>query len=801
MTCEHDYELELLRDSVRRFASAHYGAEQLRALRGAPAAQTTPDWAAYGDNGWIGAAFAESHGGSGNSLATLGVIARELGHGLSPQPFIAHVAAGLAIERLGTPDQLQHLPPLAAGTRRAAIAWSGPPPWACTGSADAALPRARRQGNSWRLDGRLPAVPGAGVADLLLVPALLLKADAHADVQADAQAPIAWLLLPAATPGLRVLALRTLDGHGAADLLFDALSLPAEALLGGAPQGLDTLHSLHDAATALACADTVGAMARAFGTTLDYLKQRIQFGKPLGSNQALQHRLVDLHVLLGESEALTRQALGTLEGGDARARAAAVSTAALHVFATARRVGHEAIQMHGGIGTTDEALISHAFKRLVAARLQWGHEAWHRERLSALLGHDAGSGAAPSVDVDAAAAQGLLGEAELAFCEQVRDFIRDNLDSATRATVAAGRHPHKQDYVRWEQALARQGWLAYTWPAEHGGPGWSVLQQYLFEQVLAEMDAPTVIPFGMKMVGPVLLRFGTEAQQREHLPGVLNATRWWCQGYSEPGAGSDLAALSTRAERDGEHYVVNGQKIWTSTAQWADWMFALVRTSRESRRQDGISFLLIDMRTPGIEVRPIISLDGHHGVNEVFFTDVRVPVANRIGEEGQGWTCAKYLLEHERLEVVSLPQILQALRHLRTAALTPAPGGARPVDEPGFRARLIDAEVRTRAIEARVMELLGRMMAGSSPGPEVSGLKIRGTELSQDILELALEAAGPHALPYDFAACGAPLRPWAGAPDGAQGAASAYLYRRAWTILGGSTEVQKNILSKAVLGL
>lgn len=327
--------------------------------------------------------------------------------------------------------------------------------------------------------------------------------------------------------------------------------------------------------------------------------------------------------------------------------------------------------------------------------------------------------------------------------------------------------------MRWEQALARQGWLAYTWPAEHGGPGWSVLQQYLFEQVLAEMDAPTVIP-GMKMVGPVLLRFGTEAQQREHLPGVLNATRWWCQGYSEPGAGWTWQRFDPRRAR---RRALRGQRPedLDLTAQWADWMFALVRTSRESRIQDGISFLLIDMRTPGIEVRPIISLDGHHGVNEVFFTDVRVPVANRI-EEGQGWTCAKYLLEHERLEVVSLPQILQALRHLRTAALTPAPGGARPVDEPGFRARLIDAEVRTRAIEARVMELLGRMMAGSSPGPEVSGLKIRGTELSQDILELALEAAGLHALPYDPAACGAPPGPGPAAPDGAaQGAASAYL--------------------------
>lgn len=394
-----------------------------------------------------------------------------------------------------------------------------------------------------------------------------------------------------------------------------------------------------------------------------------------------------------------------------------------------------------------------------------------------------------------------LSEADHALCEQIRSFIRANLHPDTAAKVAAGHHPDKLDYVRWEQALATKGWLAYTWPAEQGGPGWSVLQQYLFEQVLAEMDAPSIIPFGVKMVGPVLNRFGSEAQKREHLPGVLSSTRWWCQGYSEPGAGSDLAALSTRAERHGDHYTVNGQKIWTSTANWADWMFALVRTSRETRRQDGISFLLIDMKTPGIEVRPILSLDGHHGFNEVFFTDVQVPLANRVGEEGAGWTCAKYLLEHERLEVVSLPQIKQALKRLRLAARERMDGAAAPADAADFRARLVDMEIRTLAIEARVMDLLALMMAGGSPGPEVSGLKIRGTELSQDILELTMEAAGRHALPFAFAACAAPARPLARVPQFADGAASAYMYRRAWTILGGSTEIQKNIMSKALLGL
>ena len=394
-----------------------------------------------------------------------------------------------------------------------------------------------------------------------------------------------------------------------------------------------------------------------------------------------------------------------------------------------------------------------------------------------------------------------LSPQDQSFCTQVREFIAEYLSPRTREKIACGAHPDKHDYVQWEQALARRGWLAYTWSRADGGPGWSVLQQYLFEQMLAEMDAPSVIPFGVKMVGPVLLKFGTESQKRQHLPGVLGSTQWWCQGYSEPGAGSDLAALSTRAERVGDEYIINGQKIWTSTAQWADWMFALVRTSREGRRQQGISFLLIDMKSPGIEVRPIHSLDGHHGVNEVFFTDVRVPVHNLVGEEGQGWACAKYLLEHERLEVVSLPQIKQALRHLRSVAFTADAADRRPVDGPGFRARWLDVEVRTRAVEARVMDLLRQMMQGGTPGAEVSGLKVRGTELSQDILELTWEAAGANALPFDFRNQCAPVRPTAPMSELTRHAASAYMYRRAWSILGGSTEVQKNILAKVVLGL
>lgn len=395
----------------------------------------------------------------------------------------------------------------------------------------------------------------------------------------------------------------------------------------------------------------------------------------------------------------------------------------------------------------------------------------------------------------------LLTVEERGFADRIRAFIRENLDPATATLIRRGDHVPKEGRVAWEQALGRKGWLAYTWPKENGGPGWSVREQFIFDHICAEMDTSPITPFGIKMVGPVLLKYGDEAQKCQHLPGILASTVWWCQGYSEPGAGSDLAALSTRADRDGDHYIVNGQKIWTSTAHWADWMFALVRTSREDRRQDGISFLLIDMRTPGITVRPIIAMDGHHGFNEVFFTDVRVPAANRIGEEGKGWTYAKYLLSHERLEVVGLNQIAQDMRRLRHAALSGHEGGPRAWDDPDFRSRIADLEVRLRALEAGVLEALGEMMRGGSPGPTVSMLKIRGTELNQDVAELMMDAIGAHALPYAFADVGSPPRALAPPPGHAETVSAIYMYRRAWTILGGSTEIQKNIMSKAVLEL
>ncbi|MGH1424256.1 MAG: acyl-CoA dehydrogenase family protein [Pseudooceanicola sp.] len=387
-----------------------------------------------------------------------------------------------------------------------------------------------------------------------------------------------------------------------------------------------------------------------------------------------------------------------------------------------------------------------------------------------------------------------------AFVDEVRAFIRAELPEGLRRKVQNEQWVTKAEQLEWEHRLAAKGWLAYTWPVEDGGPGWAPYRQFLFWLTMGEEFCPPITPFGSKMVGPLIRRFGTEAQKAQHLPGILNSTVWWCQGYSEPGAGSDLAALSTRAERRGDVYVVNGSKIWTSGAHLADWMFALVRTTREERKQQGISFLLIDMTTPGIRVQPIISIDGHHGFNQVFFDDVEVPVANRIGDEGKGWTYAKYLLGHERLDITYfdtsrrlMTRLMRAARQVETEEDEPLPAA--------FRLKIADTELRLRALEGQVRSAIRTLADGGSPGPEVSALKIRGTEVFQDCLEHLMELGAMQSLPYDCAVLGgAPVEDYIG-PSYAATAASRYFSRRAMSILGGSNEIQRNILAKHVLGL
>src|SRR5882724_10819020 len=293
-----------------------------------------------------------------------------------------------------------------------------------------------------------------------------------------------------------------------------------------------------------------------------------------------------------------------------------------------------------------------------------------------------------------------------AFADEVRAFARANLSPATKAKTFSGKHYDRDDQVNWQQALGRQGWLAYTWPRKYGGPGWDVTQRFLFENVLAEEGAPRIIPFGVKMVGPVIYTFGTDEQKERFLPGIRGSSVSWCQGYSEPGAGSDLASLRTRAVRDGDYYVVNGQKTWNTLGQYADWIFCLVRTDPQAKQQSGITFLLIDMKSPGITVRPIMLLDGGHEVNEVWFENVRVPIENRVGEENHGWTYAKFLLGHERTNIAGIGIAKRELARLKSIAARERQHGRPLIEDPLFAAQIAQAEVDLWALEITNLRVL-----------------------------------------------------------------------------------------------
>jgi alkylation response protein AidB-like acyl-CoA dehydrogenase len=390
---------------------------------------------------------------------------------------------------------------------------------------------------------------------------------------------------------------------------------------------------------------------------------------------------------------------------------------------------------------------------------------------------------------------------ELEFREEVRGFLDSSLPADTRRKVLEGLHLSPQDTVRWQQILHRKGWGGPSWPKEFGGTGWDPVRQYIFEEESAAAGAPRLLPFGLKMVGPVIMRFGSAAQQRRFLPRILTGEDWWCQGYTEPGAGSDLASLKTRAERRGDHYVVNGQKTWITLAQHANWIFCLVRTDAAAKAQAGISFLLIDMRMRGVTVRPIIMLDGGHEVNEVWFEDVEVPVENLVGEENKGWTYAKFLLGHERTNIAGIGAAKRELTRLRRIAGQERKHGRPLLQDPFFAARLAQVEIELMALEITNLRVLSAEAERRAPGPEASLLKIKGTEIQQAITELMMQAVGRYALPFRREAMDAEFRGPPVGPAYAAPLAATYCNMRKTSIYGGSNEIQKNIIAQMILGL
>src|SRR6476661_3902846 len=392
---------------------------------------------------------------------------------------------------------------------------------------------------------------------------------------------------------------------------------------------------------------------------------------------------------------------------------------------------------------------------------------------------------------------------EQTFRDEVRAFIRDNLPAEIRERMRLGYGPRKQDTVAWQRILNKKGWAALSWPEEWGGPGWTAVQRMIFLEENQMAPAPELSSFNITMIGPVLLQFGTEEQKKRFLPRAANLDDWWCQGFSEPGAGSDLASLKTAAKRDGDHYVVNGQKIWTSTAHHADWCFVLVRTNpNAAKKQEGISFLLVDMKTPGITVRPIISIDGSHHLNEVFFDDVLVPASMLVGEENKGWDVAKFLLGNERTGIARLGKSKERVKFAKEQARQMREGGRPLIDDPEFRRRIALLETELKSLEITQLRVLSAQKAGERrQDPLTAVLKLKGTELLQATTELAMDVGGPLSMPdWEDELEALSNEPELG-PEWATEATRSYLFLRAASIYGGTNEIMKNIVSKGVLGL
>ncbi|WP_175831323.1 acyl-CoA dehydrogenase family protein [Burkholderia cepacia] len=390
--------------------------------------------------------------------------------------------------------------------------------------------------------------------------------------------------------------------------------------------------------------------------------------------------------------------------------------------------------------------------------------------------------------------------ADDAFRVEIRAWLEVNLPRAMRDKVLNHKRFSRDDVASWHKILGTKGWSAPAWPVEWGGPGWTEVQRHIWHAECARIGAPPVFPFGVSMVAPVLMKYGNEAQKLRYLPRILSGEDWWCQGYSEPGSGSDLASLRTRAVREGDCYVVNGQKTWTTLAQHADMMFCLVRTDPSAKKQEGISFLLINMKTPGITVRPIITLDEDHEVNEVFFEDVKVPVENLVGDENLGWTYAKYLLGHERTSIAGVGVSNRELTFLKGIALKQKKNGKRLLEDPVFAARVAAVEIELMALEVTAERVIASASNELGPGPEASMLKIKGTEIQQALTELMLDAIGPLAAPFDPAFLEGDHQHAAGGDDDAAPLAAYYFNYRKTSIYGGSNEIQKNIISQMILG-
>jgi alkylation response protein AidB-like acyl-CoA dehydrogenase len=754
----------MLRDAAADFFAADGEGQRLREWRGRLPGHDRARWQRMAGLGWLGLCLPEALGGSGCTLADAVPLLEQCGRALAPEPLVAGaLLPGWALLE-GEAQALRErwLPALARGEAQLALAWQDEGHDA--GAGPAAL-RAGQRGGGLVLDGVKRFVAAAAGADAFVVSAL------------GAEGPL-LLLVEAGARGLTVATQPRVDGGFWGELRFEGVEVAAAAVVAGPRQAQAVLERALDLARIASAAELLGVMGRALETSVAYIGVREQFGRAIGSFQGLQHRAADLlvQVELTRSVVLQSAAAAGAPGADAPRLARAASQAQARASAAALEVTKACIQLHGGIGYTDECAIGLYLKKAMVGAAWLGSAAWHRSRYNALADQaaTADDGAGPEL---------IAGGPAPIRRDELRRWLADNFPPEWRYPSS---RLSQRATREWHAKLYAKGWAAPNWPREHGGMGLSAYEQVAFQ---AEFDRHGIViapNMAIVMLGPLIIRYGTEQQKREILPRILSGEVLWCQGYSEPSAGSDLASLRTTAVADGDSFVVNGQKIWTSFAHEADWIFVLVRTDPKAKKQEGISFLLADMRTPGITVKRIRNLSGNAEFCETFFDNVRVPRANLVGGLNQGWTMAKSLLGSERIMIGSPRGARAPLLRLRELAR------AAGVDrDPVWRARFDQLRLDVDDLEALYVRCVEVLRRGRELGPEVSMLKIWITEAQQRVADLLVETAGAAGV------ADAALE----LPGGALHPANLFFSARPASIYGGSNEIQRNILAKAVLEL
>ncbi len=743
----------LVVDAARAYAQADADLKRMRALRAQRPSHDPAAWKTLADMGWLGCRLPESLDGTPLTHTQLTLLLEQVGGSLAPEPLSAAVVlAGGVLARAGSPAlQTAWLPKLAAGQWLPSLAWRDADGTACA---------ARRDGAQWVLEGRKTIVANGETADHFVVSAQ------------GPQGPV-LLLVAAGSPGLTVTVHTRVDGGTWSDLTLAGVRVSAEGFVAEGDAAQAALEAAMDETRLAVSAELVGLMARVFEISIDYIKVRKQFDQPIGAFQALQHKAVDLLLQVELARAVLRQSATRFdETTDPVVRAAVASQVKARCSDAALKVTKGAVQLHGGIAYTDECNVGLFLKRAMVLAAWLGGAGEHRRRYGRWAADNAREASLRPEDTDDP------------LIRKARELLRDHYPAewrfpATRMSVG--------QTASWHRALGEHGWAAPGWPKAFGGLGLSAYDQVRVSDEYDRAGVSIVGNMGVTMLGPLLIRYGTEEQRERFLPDILAGRVRWCQGYSEPGAGSDLAGLRTSAVLEGDHFVVNGQKIWTTYAHEADWIFLLVRTDPAAKKQQGISFLLVDMKTPGITVKRIRNLTGESEFCEVFFDNVKVPAGNRVGAINQGWTMAKSLLGSERIMIGS-PRLarypLQLLRDLLRRQ--------GRFDDPVIRTRFDELQLDVDDLGAFFVRMAEVLRRGQELGPEVSMLKLWVTETMQRVTDLMLEVGGEaatidEAVPLD--------------EQRQLHIAGHYFLSRPATIYGGSSEVQRNVLARGVLGL